>query len=138
MRDRAGVRMAETLMTKAKDNIRSAVLGADRPFRVIDGGGKSPPPDAGGSDNPCPITPLGDFDGVYHFLDSAGQKRQLSSRQLGNRHEVRGLFRGDEAWLRAEFPDRKDVEGEGGSKTTRVVGFTPCSGSSVVIRSPVC
>lgn len=112
---------------KASDDIRGAVLGADRPFRVIDGGGGGGGPPRGprsfGDGTPCPVTPLGDTDGVYHFLDPLGQKRQVSARQLGNRHEVRGLFRGDETWLREMFPDRKDVDDGDGGKVSRVVAF---------------
>lgn len=111
---------------KPTDGIRESVIGADRPFRVIEGGGGRPP--KGGSpseseDAPCPVTPLGDADGVWHFLDPLGQKRQLTAREFGNRHCVRGLFRGNEDWLRAKFPDRKEFENEVGGKSVRVVGF---------------
>lgn len=112
--------------TRAGDEIRNSILGADRPFRVLDGGkggGTPPRSDAPDGQPPCPVTSLGDADGVYHFLDPVGQKRQLTARQLGNRHEVRGLFRGDETWLRAKFPDRKELEDGEGKTVSRVVGF---------------
>lgn len=107
---------------KSADVIRLAIVGADRPYHSPRGG----PPGGGGrtksDDDPCPVTPLGDFDGSWHFLDTIGQKRVLSTRQLGNADELRGLFRGDESWLRRHFPERKvtDVDGE---KKDRVIGF---------------
>jgi hypothetical protein len=92
---------------------------------VIDGGGGKPPTGGRPADGetPCPVTPLGDADGVWHFLDPLGKKRQLTAREFGNRHVVRGLFRGDERWLREKFPDRKEFENEHGGKAVRVVGF---------------
>lgn len=93
---------------EAVRSIRASVLGADRGLRVIDGGGgASPPaPPAFGDAPECPVTALGHLGGVFHLLDVRGQKRELSSRQLGSRHDLLSLFGGDDAWLRAAFPKR--------------------------------
>ena len=113
-------------MAKTTETIRSSVLGADRPFRTIQGGKNNGPPPTGqdtGREEGCPITFLGDYEGVYHFLDSVGHKRHLTARQLANRSDVRGIFRGDETFLREKFPERKEFEGDDGEKTRRVVAF---------------
>lgn len=108
-----------------KEAVRAKVLGADRAFRVIDGGsggGGSPPAGpAGRDDDPCPVIPLGDSAGVYHFLDTAGQAREFSARQLGSRTDLLSLFRGDNSWLLRRFPVKKEVDdGEGGKKSVTV------------------
>lgn len=107
-------------------SIRNSILGADRPLRVIPGGRGGPP--SGGvpaEDEPrCPITPLGHADGVCYVLDVAGQRRALTARQMANRHELRGLFGGDEEWLRDKFPEVEIVKGEGGEKKVNVIGFS--------------
>lgn len=106
---------------EARRAIGGAVRGADRGLRVIDGG-KEPPaeePKDGGADR-CPVTALGHLAGVFHLLDVRGQKRELSARALGSRHELLALFGGDDAWLRRNHPKKvaepgKDAEG---NKTT--------------------
>lgn len=105
--------------------IRSAILGADRPFHAIDSGRGSGPPEF--SDRPrddvppCPLVPLGDRAGIYYYLDPIGQERHVTARGFGNKAEVRGLFRGDEAWLRACWPEYgKATKGDGEAK---VIGF---------------
>ncbi|MGE4044477.1 MAG: ATP-binding protein [Acetobacteraceae bacterium] len=109
-------------MSKATESIRRSILGGDRPFRVIQGG----PPSGGRPDDdedPCPVTPLGDFDGTWHFLDAIGQKRALRTAQIDRESEQLGLFRGDDTWLRRNFPVRKKVTDQEGQETTIVVGF---------------
>lgn len=93
----------------ATRSIERSVRGADRAFRVIDGGGSAstPPPDDGAPT--CPVRPLGHLAGVFHFLDVRGQKRELTARQLGSRHELLSLFGGDDAWLRQAHPRRVNV-----------------------------
>lgn len=107
--------------------IRQSVLGADKPFRVIEGGPKGPvrPVDADG--HPWPVLPLGHCDGAFHFLDVSGQHRQLTARQLGARHDMMGLFGGDDTWLRANFPKKqaeKSVGADGGeTEVWRTIDF---------------
>lgn len=112
-------------MSGAKNKVRQSVLGADRAFKVIDGGGKGgktkPPADR--DDDPCPVVGLGDDDGRYHFLDTAGQKRTLTARDLGSRHTLVGLLRGDDSWLRRKFPKKKDFPDGDGGTTTKTVDF---------------
>jgi hypothetical protein len=101
-------------------NIRGAIEGAGRAFKVIDGGGggrgPTKPPDRTPSDRaPCPLVFLGHLDGTFHFLDARGQKRQLTARTLGNRHELLALFLGSDAWLRQEFPKKAKVKRQGES-----------------------
>ncbi|WP_428485971.1 ATP-binding protein [Rhodopila sp.] len=106
------------------------MLGADRAFKVVDGGksggGKagnhSPDPTPDPPDD-CPITALGHADGSYMFLDIAGQPRKLSARDLGNRHNLISLFGGDDTWPRAQFPVKKEFEAADGQKTIRTVDF---------------
>jgi hypothetical protein len=106
------------------DVIRSAVLGADRAFPLPDDRGdrKPPFPDRPREDvPPCPITPLGDRAGTCYFLDNVGQERHITARGFGNRSEVRGLFRGDETWLRQCWPEYgKATKGNGEAS---VIGF---------------
>lgn len=109
-------------------SVRASVLGADKGFRVIDGGGSGAPRVPVDSDgNPWLITPLGHLDGTFHFLDVKGQKRSLTARQLGSRHDLLTLFLGDEEWLRKNFPKRKPEKSvdEHGQETTvwRTVDF---------------
>lgn len=112
----------------AKRSIRQSVLGADRGLRVIEGGGPSSPPPAG-TDTPdkCPVTPLGHLDGTFYFLDVRGQKRELTARQLGARHDLVSLFGGSDTWLREAFPKRVPVKSadETGQESTvfRTVDF---------------
>lgn len=124
---------------KPTDGIRESILGPDRVFRVLDGDGargtKAAPPSGTADEAPCPVTPLGDADGVYHFLDPLGQKRDFKARALGSSQEVLSLFRGDETWLRERFPDRKEVEDEKGAKTIRVVGFSVKAAAAWLIKS---
>jgi hypothetical protein len=113
-------------MTKSGDDIRSAILGADRPFRTLedrDGGGdRRRFPDRPRDDvPPCPLVPLGDRSGVYYFLDPIGQERHITARGFGNKGEVRGLFRGSEEWLRQCFPEYE--KGSRGSGEAKVVSF---------------
>lgn len=106
-----------------KGEIRSAILGADRPFRNINDGRGSGPPrfsDKPRDDVPsCPLVPLGDRAGVYYYLDPIGQERHITARGFGNKAEVRGLFRGDEKWLRACWPEYgKSTKGDGEANVT--------------------
>ncbi len=114
-------------MTKnGKDAIRKSVLGADRAFRVVDGGrGGGPPPvgPAGAEDDACPVQVLGDSNGTYHFLDPIGQYREFTARQLGSRHDLIGLFRGDDSWLMRQFPLKKEVDDGAGGKKSVTVDF---------------
>ena len=91
----------------AVQSVRQAVMGGDRPFRVIDGTPRDPTRPIGDDNEPWPILPLGHNDGTCHFLDIAGQPRGLTARQLGSRHDLVQLFGGDETWLRRQFPKKK-------------------------------
>lgn len=90
----------------AKRSIRRSLAGADRGLRVIEGGIPPVPPRGADDGDECPVTALGHRDGVFHFLDVRGQKRELSARQLGARHDLLALFGGDDTWLRARHPRR--------------------------------
>lgn len=106
-------------------SVRSAIDGAGRAFQVIDGG-RPPPGDAPTDDDACPVAALGHLDGTFYFLDVRGQKRSLTARALGSRHELVSLFLGDDAWLRRRFPKRvaqkEIVDGEQ-RDVERVVDF---------------
>ncbi len=112
-------------------SIGAAVRGADRGFRVIDGG----PPKADGvsADDPCPVTVLGHLGGILHFLDARGQKRELTSRQIGSRHDLLVLFGGDEAWLRRNHPRRVKQIAQDGSETWVTVDFAINAAASWLI-----
>jgi energy-coupling factor transporter ATP-binding protein EcfA2 len=76
-----------------------------------EGGTPAPPIDADGSlaGAECPITPLGQRNGVYYFLARSGEIREVRPRDMS----VLGLlslFDGDGAWLVDNHPklDRKD------------------------------
>lgn len=143
-------------------DIRDAVLRADRAFQVIDGGrpdggrrGGGEPPAAPEENEPCPVTALGHLDGSYFFLDRVGQLRVLTARQVGSRHDLLGLFAGNDGWLRATFPKKaqcktKDQDGQE-STEEKVVDFrinsvasylqAECAraglfGSHIMIRKP--
>lgn len=120
-----------------KENAAPGDDGKVVPIRGKKGGSSSPPttPVSEEGGTPCPVTPLGDAEGIYHFLDPLGQKRQLSARQLSNRAEVLGLFRGDDQWLRFKFPDRKEFEDPDGNKVTRVVGFRLIEATGFLLKS---
>ncbi len=99
----------------ARRAIGQAVRGADRGLRVIDGGVPPERPADEGEDR-CPVTALGHLAGVFHLLDVRGQKRELTARQLGSRHDLLSLFGGDDAWLRRAHPKqiaekKKDAAG---------------------------
>ena len=120
------------VMSDNSAEIRAAVSNADRAFEVIEGGrgrggGEPPPPSSRGDDVDSPVVALGHADGLFHVLDVRGQKRQLSARQLGSRHDMLSLFLGDDTWLRGAFPLRKPVKvtGADGQEVTeeRVVDF---------------
>ncbi len=102
--------------------IGQAVRGADRGFRVIDGGVPQVPAEPVDPDA-CPVRPLGHLAGIFHFLDARGQKRELSARQLGSRHDLLSLFHGDDSWLRRAHPKYKEVDQPDGSKGKIVVDF---------------
>ncbi|MDR3474447.1 MAG: hypothetical protein P4M09_22590 [Devosia sp.] len=112
-------------MSDAKSKVRNSVLGADKAFRVIEGGPPNTPtePPQPTDDDPCPVTALGDNNGTYHFLDPIGQKREFTARELGNRHALIGLFRGDDAWLRRHFKVEKEFENPDGTKVKRIIDF---------------
>lgn len=94
---------------EAKRSIRQSVRGADRALRVIEGGGSGAPQVPQGGSGDCPVTALGHLDGTFYFLDVRGQKRELSARALGSRHDIVGLFGGDDGWLRTAHPKKELV-----------------------------
>ena len=106
-----------------KTRIRNAVLGADRAFKVIDGGGKGGDGTSRGDDDDCPVIALGHADGTYWFLDFAGQPRKVTAQNLGNRNNLMSLFGGDDTWARAKYPVKKEFDDENGGKVTRTVDF---------------
>jgi hypothetical protein len=112
-------------MSRGEDKVRQGIAGADRVFASIDGGkGKKPPePPANDQDIPCPVHALGHIDGRFVFTDCIGQKRELSAKQLGGRHDLLSLFGHDDSWLRAKFPKKVEVKkkAEDGSETTEQV-----------------
>lgn len=112
MRKPKGVGRPPADTTLGIQSVRQSISGADRAFRVIEGGGGNDELKAPTDDNgvPWPITPLGQLAGVFHFLDAHGQHRALTSRQLGARHDILSLFGGDDAWLRAQFPKKIAVK----------------------------
>lgn len=78
-------------------------------LRVIDGGvGKGGDPAGPDEDDgeECPVRAIGRSKGVFHFLDVAGDHRELTARDLGARHSLVGLFGGDDKWLRKVFPKK--------------------------------
>lgn len=95
---------------RARRGVRAAVEGADRAFTVIEGGGHDGGPASEGDDRNCPVTALGHLNGMLHFLDTVGQKRELSARALGSRHDLVLLFGGSEDWLRKRFPKKITVK----------------------------
>ncbi|WP_240906374.1 ATP-binding protein [Komagataeibacter xylinus] len=113
----------------ALQDVRAAVLSADRQFQVIDGGkrGGGGPPEGDAENASCPVTAIGHLDGTYYLLDSVGQLRALSARQIGNRHDLVGLFGGNDDWLRAHYPKKAQckIKGPDGQDTTeeRIVDF---------------
>lgn len=108
-----------------KSSVRNSILGADRVLRIIDGGGggANPPASGGGEQDPCPVTGLGDDDATLHFLDTIGQKRSFTAKDLGNRQTLLKLFRGDEDWLRRRFPVWKEFDDGNGGKERKIVDF---------------
>lgn len=97
-------------ITEGKRSIKQSVVGADKvPHVIHGGGGESPVGPSGGGPGGCPVTTLGHLDGVLYFLDAGGQKRELTARQLGSRHDLLLLFCGDDAWLREHHPKRVNV-----------------------------
>lgn len=62
----------------------------------------------------CPVQCLGTWQHettggepyAYHFIDAAGNERNIAPRYLTNRHELIGLFGGTDTWLRANFPKK--------------------------------
>ena len=114
--------------------IAAAVRGADRGFRVIDGGPSLPPPPS--PQENCPVLALGHLAGIFHFLDVRGQKRDLSARQLGARDDLLSLFGGEEAWLREAFPKRVPRRGkEGDVEEWIVVDFHVKNAASALQRA---
>ncbi|MBU8543983.1 MULTISPECIES: hypothetical protein [Roseomonadaceae] len=51
----------------------------------------------------CPVTCIGHGKGVYFFLDSSGQFRELRSRDLFGKPELLAMFGGDDRWLKKHF-----------------------------------
>lgn len=111
-------------MNAAREETRNSILGADRVFRVVEGGGggdgPAPPPADGDRGAPCPVQALG-YDDRFHFLDVRGRVSSLTARQLGSRSDLLKLFLGDETWLRQRFPKKKNVDdGQGGEREVTV------------------
>lgn len=108
-----------------KDAVRKNVLGADRVLRVLkggkDGGGAPPAGPVGADDDPCPVQALGHADGIFDFIDPAGQHRKLKASDLGRRQDIMALFHGNDAWLKRRFPVKKEVDdGQGGKQSVTV------------------
>lgn len=144
------------------DAIRNAVLHPDRAVPLVlvtdrnERGGRRPPPPADPhAEDPCPVTCLGHLDGKFYFLDSRGQRRDLSARALGSRNELLSLFLGDDGWLRRNYPKKitKKTKGDDGTETEQEVtidfnvnracgyfqaqcGAAGLYGDHVVIRKP--
>ena len=120
-------------MSDAPSTIAAAVRGADRAFRVIDGG--APPPTASDTGG-CPVIALGHREGVFHFLDVAGQKRAVSAQKLGARDDLLSLFGGDDTWLRAEHPKRVQRQSaDGGPGEWVTVDFVIKSAAAALQRA---
>ena len=151
-------------MSDGRDKVRAGVLGAPKAphLSVITGGAdgqkNAVQPMAGGEargagrgdDGPpsasvppatpessCPLVALGHQDGVVHFLDITGQKRQLSARQLGSRSELVMLFGGSVDWLMKWFPRvRKYTETVDGVETekTEIIGMNHAAAGECLMR----
>ena len=109
--------------------------------RRNDGGSLPPANDTEGT--PCPITALGHVDGKFWFLNSIGEKRGLSARQMAARTEITALFVGDTDWLRGRFPAKDDdgnVKGwsvpKAGEYFMQLCGSAGMYGEHVIIRRP--
>jgi hypothetical protein len=159
--------------------VRAGVLGAAvlPPLVVIEGGksggAESAPKNARGSmpggggggvaagDDPetlegsCPLVPLGQVDGEFHFLDIVGQRRVLKARALVSRGDLASLFLGRTDWLLRWFPqivtrktkdaNNNDVETQhisgfsvtaAGLKLMELCGAAGLYGGHVVMRGP--
>ncbi|MFT8776276.1 MAG: ATP-binding protein [Gluconacetobacter liquefaciens] len=97
--------------------VRAAVDGADRQFQVIEGGrggsDDGPPPEADGQEAKCPVVALGHLDGIFFFLDIAGQLRSLSAGEMTRRGALIALFGGIKAWLMDRFPKKTLIKKKG-------------------------
>ncbi len=150
-------------MTDGREKVRAGVLGAPKAahLSVVEGGGgekNAVQPLSGrkarggrkGNDGPpspalpppspestCPLVPLGHQDGVFHFLDIDGQKRQLSARQMGSRSELVTLFVGEGDWLMKWFPRvrkyTETVEGVEAEKT-ETIGMNHAAAGECLMR----
>jgi hypothetical protein len=98
-----------------------------RSVATAEGNGRGPTAPIDKDGQPWPLMPLGHFQGIFHFLDVRGQKRELTARLLGRRHDLLSLFGGNDAWLRAQFPQKKlekSVDAEGADSVVwRTVDF---------------
>lgn len=65
---------------------------------------------SGGLPGGCPVTCLGTNDGVYYFLDSAGQLRVLKDKEV-QRSQILSLFGDDIVWAYQHYP-QYDKNGE--------------------------
>jgi len=66
-----------------------------------------PPPTAEDQDpvaGPCPITPLGQRQGVYYFITKSGELRSAGAREIGAGSGLQSLFDGEVGWLLENFP----------------------------------
>ena len=108
-----------------KAAVKSAVLGADRAFRVVDGGRSEPPPRPGDAeDDDCPVRALGYNRAGYCFLNGDGlDVIEIPAHRLCSRAGILGLFLADEEWLRNHFPRKKLVDDGAGGKTEVVIDF---------------
>lgn len=119
-----------------KSAIRSAVLGADRAFQVLEGGKDAPPPKPRGDDDDnCPVRALGYNHGGYCFLNGDGLDIiEMPAHKLCSRAGILGLFLADEDWLRNRFPKKKLVDDGNGGKSEITVDFGFNAAAAHLIR----
>lgn len=119
-----------------KSAVRNAVLGADRAFKVLDGGkGADPPPTRRDEDDDCPVRALGYNHQGFCFLNGDGlDVLEMPAQRLCSRAGILALFLGDEEWLRKRFPKKRLVDDGAGGKSEVTIDFSYNAAAGHLIR----